>query len=146
MQACVRQGPPPGLLAYAGDLTVARVAIALRAHVPVFDRGKISAPTEDGHSNGALAITCFYLRLVWRKLGLMRRLTQAAIMEARAAGAPSLEVAAIDPDKTLTSGEGFVGLASVFRALGFEKVARRSPRRPLMRLSLLDESPTGSGF
>jgi hypothetical protein len=29
-----------------------------------------------------------------------------------------------------------VGIASVFRDLGFEEIARRSPRRPLMRLEL----------
>ncbi len=32
-------------------------------------------------------------------------------------------------------GEGFVGIASVFRKLGFQEIARRTPTRPLMRLS-----------
>ena len=33
-------------------------------------------------------------------------------------------------------GDGFVGIASVFRALGFAEIARRSPWRPLVRLTL----------
>jgi hypothetical protein len=33
-------------------------------------------------------------------------------------------------------GEGFVGIAPLFRDLGFTEIARRSPRRPLMRLVL----------
>jgi hypothetical protein len=33
-------------------------------------------------------------------------------------------------------GEGFVGIASVFKDLGFEEIERRSERRPLMRLQL----------
>lgn len=33
-------------------------------------------------------------------------------------------------------GEGFVGITSVFATLGFREIARRSSRRPLMRLVL----------
>ena len=49
--------------------------------------------------------------------------------------AKAVDVCPIDTEKPLMWGEGFVGIVSVFRELGFVEVARRSPRRPLMRLS-----------
>jgi hypothetical protein len=54
--------------------------------------------------------------------------------EFKALGARAVEACTIDPDRPLIWGDGFVGLTPVFDSLGFEEVARRSPRRPLMRL------------
>ena len=64
----------------------------------------------------------------------MTDLAKAAIAYARKKKAVALDVCPIDTDAHLTWGEGFVGFASVFRELGFKEVARRSPKRPLMRL------------
>ena len=64
----------------------------------------------------------------------MQTLAKAAADYARKQGAAAVEACAIEPDKPLQWGEGFVGLATVFRRLGFDEVARRSPKRPLMRL------------
>jgi len=65
----------------------------------------------------------------------MTDLAEAAIDYARKKKAAALDVCPIDTDKPLMWGEGFVGIVSVFAKLGFKEVARRSPRRPLMRLS-----------
>ena len=66
----------------------------------------------------------------------MTDLAKAAIAYAEKKKAAAIDVCPIETDKPLMWGEGFVGIVSVFEKLGFKEVARRSPRRPLMRLSL----------
>ena len=135
--AIVKKGPPPGLLAYEGDLAVGWVAVGPRPTVARFNSGKNSRPAEESEGTDpdkTFAVTCFYTRAGHRKKGLMEALGRAAITYARKQGAASVEACAIEPDKPLQWGEGFVGLATVFRRLGFAEVARRSPKRPLMRL------------
>ena len=66
----------------------------------------------------------------------MRRLLDGAVAFAKKGGAAAVEACPIETDRKLIWGEGYVGIASVFRAAGFEEVARRSPTRPLMRKQL----------
>ena len=66
----------------------------------------------------------------------MGKLAADAVAHAKAQGALAVEACTIDPDRPLIWGDGFVGLTPVFKSLGFEEVARRSPRRPLMRLKV----------
>jgi GNAT superfamily N-acetyltransferase len=136
----VERGPPPGLLAYASGKPVGWVAIGPRGSVLRFDISKVSRPVDESAEPAALArtwaITCFYVRSGHRGEGMMGALVRAAVDHARRHGAVAVEVCAIEPDKPLAWGEGFVGVASVFRPLGFVEVARRSPKRPLLRLEL----------
>ena len=135
--AIAKKGPPPGLIAYDGDLAVGWVAVGPRPTVARFNESKTSHPVLDEAApdpDKTYAITCFFSRPGHRKQGLMHELAKAAADHARKKGAEAVEACAIEPDKPLQWGEGFVGLASVFRRLGFAEVARRSPKRPLMRL------------
>ena len=66
----------------------------------------------------------------------MKVLANAAIAYARSKRARALDACPIEADRPLMWGDGFVGIASVFCDLGFTEIARRSPRRPLMRLTL----------
>lgn len=133
----VEAGPPPGLLAYDDGKAAGWCAIGPRISSLRFQDAKASRLTEDGPDASKIyAITCFFIRTGYRRQGLMATLTTAAIDFAKANGADAVDVCAIDPEKPLTWGEGFVGIASVFTGLGFAEIARRSPRRPLMRLSL----------
>jgi predicted GNAT family acetyltransferase len=138
----VERGPPPGLLAYAGGIAVGWVAVGPRASVKRFDTGKnsrlVEADAPDPERDWA--ITCFYVRSANRGEGLMTALARAAIAYARKNRARIVDVCPIEPTRTLIWGEAFVGIAPVFRPLGFVEVARRSPRRPLMRLNLRAES------
>ncbi len=134
-KSCVQKGPVPGLLLYEKDLAIGWVAVAPRAEVIRFEKARASA-LEPGEKPAKLyAITCFYVRTGHRKRGLMTDLAKAAIDYAKKKKAVALDVCPIDTDKPLMWGEGFVGIVSVFRDLGFKEVVRRSPRRPLMRLS-----------
>ena len=137
--AIVAAGPPPGLLAYDGDRAVGWCAVGPRVSLARFQSAKTSRPIEElgGPAMSPIyAISCFFVRTGYRKRGLTRLLATAAIELARTKGAAAIDVCAIEPHKKLTWGEGFVGVASVFSSLGFQEIARRSPRRPLMRLAL----------
>jgi predicted GNAT family acetyltransferase len=134
-KACVQKGPVPGLLLYEKGLAIGWVAVSPRTDVIRFEKAKASA-LEPGEKAAKLyAITCFYVRTGYRKRGLMTDLARAAIDYAKKKKAAAIDVCPIDTEKPLMWGEGFVGIVSVFRELGFTEVARRSPRRPLMRLS-----------
>jgi predicted GNAT family acetyltransferase len=135
-KSCVQKGPVPGLLLYDKGLAIGWVAVSPRADVIRFEKAKASALEPGEKSAKHYAITCFYVRTGHRKRGLMTDLARAAIDYAKKKKAAAIDVCPIDTDKPLMWGEGFVGIGSVFRELGFKEVARRSPRRPLMRLSL----------
>lgn len=134
-RSCVATGPAPGLLLYENGQAIGWVAVSPRADVIRFEKAKTSQLEPEKNPAKHFAITCFYVRTGHRKRGLMTDLAKAAIDYARKQKAVALDVCPIETDKPLMWGEGFVGIASVFRELGFEEVARRSPRRPLMRLS-----------
>jgi GNAT superfamily N-acetyltransferase len=125
------RGGTPGLLGYAGDEPVGWVAVEPRSAYPVIERSRVGAPVDD---RPAWAITCFYLAPRWRRRGLMHALAGAAVQHARAAGAEVIEAYPLDPPPGERKTGAFVGLASVFRAIGFTEVARRTPLRPLLRL------------
>ena len=145
-RSIVTAGPPPGLLAYDEGKAIGWCAVGPRVSVARFQSAKTSRPVagpDEIDVGRSYAITCFFIRTGYRKRGLTKRLAEAAIDFARVNGAAAVEVCAIDPEKPLTWGEGFVGVASVFAALGFREVARRSPRRPLMRLMLRGDAERG---
>jgi GNAT superfamily N-acetyltransferase len=142
-QSIVGAGPPPGLLAYQDGKAVGWCAVGPRTRSARFHGAKASQPLESPDEPDAAqvyAITCFFIRTGYRKQGLTRRLIDAALDFAKANGATAVDACPIDPEKPLTWGEGFVGIASVFASLGFKEIARRSPRRPLMRLSLRSDA------
>jgi len=135
----VSDGPAPGLLAYRGNEVVGWIALGPRERYLRFQLGKTSKPLETDTAEELRlthAVTCFFIRSGHRKDGLMARLLEAGVAHAHAAGAAYLDACPIESDKPLQWGEGFVGIAPVFRRAGFEEIARRSPRRPLMRKSL----------
>jgi GNAT superfamily N-acetyltransferase len=138
-RAIVKRGPPPGLLAYEGDQAVGWCAVGPRPSLARFESAKASRMPEeaDGPEPARIyAISCFFIRSGYRKLGMTRILARAAIDFARRQGASAIDACAIDPDRPLIWGEGFVGVTAIYVDLGFREIARRSPRRPLMRLML----------
>ncbi len=131
--------PAPGLLCYDGDRAIGWVAVGPRPDYIRLQLSRTTKPLEgEGEPAGdqIWAITCFFIRSSYRKSGVMRHLAQAARDFAAVNGARFLEACPIEPDRPLIWGEAYVGIAPLFRDLGYEEVARRSPRRPLMRLKL----------
>lgn len=139
MRSRVEAGPPPGLLAFEGEVANGWMQIGPRADVPQWNNaGRASAPLEDGPAEDAAvwAISCFFIRSSARRSGLTHHLVAAGIDFARGNGARLLEVCPMDQSKDSRSLGLFVGSSRVFEKVGFERVAERKAGRPLMRLSL----------
>jgi GNAT superfamily N-acetyltransferase len=126
----VEQGPPPGLLALRDEVAVGWCQVAPREALPAIDRAWRTRKVDDVP---VWVIACFYVRKGHRRRGITSALIAAAVDLAQSAGAPAVEAYPLDgsvsPSATST------GYSSTFAAAGFVEVARRSPERPVMRLS-----------
>ena len=78
-------------------------------------------------------IACFCVRKGHRRQGVTTALIDAAEDLARSAGAPAIE--AYPLDGSISPSATSSGYHSTFAAAGFVEVARRSPERPIVRLS-----------
>ena len=127
----IRRGPPPGLLAFHGELVVGWCQLTPREALPWLDRTwrlrRVDAAP-------VWCISCFYVRKGYRRRGVTTALIAAAVGAARRAGAPALE--AYPLDAALTPSASGTGYASTFVRAGFRIVARHVPPRPIMRHDL----------
>lgn len=127
----VKRGPPPGLLAFDGDLAVAWCQLTPRDAVPAFDHAwrlkRVDAVP-------VWSISCIYVRIGYRRRGITSQLIAAALKAAKRSGAPAVEAYPIDADVS-PSASG-CGYASTFVRAGFKTIARRIPARPIMRHDL----------
>lgn len=133
----VMKGPPPGLLAFAGDLLVGWCQLTPRSDLPWLDKAWRLKLMDD---LPVWSLSCFYIRIGWRKRGVTTALIRAALQVAKQAGAPALE--AYPLDASLTPSTSSTGYATTFERLGFVEVARHAPPRPIMRHYLQDVGPT----
>ena len=127
----VERGPPPGLLAFEGEMAVGWCQLTPRDAVPWLDRTWRLKRVDDVP---VWSLSCLYFRKGHRRRGLTAALIAAGLHAARQAGAPALEAypfdAAVSPS---ASGTGY---ASTFARAGFTVVTRRVPARPIMRHDL----------
>ncbi len=134
----VKSGPPPGLLAFDGELAVGWCQLTPRHDLPWLDRAWRLKRVDE---LPVWSLSCFYVRKGYRKRGVTSALITAAIEAARRAGAPALEAYPLDADLTPSaSGTGYV---STFTRAGFKVVARHAPPRPIVRYDF-QESDDGS--
>jgi len=126
-----KAGPPPGLLAFDGDVAVGWCQLTPRDALPWLDREWRLKRVDDVP---VWSLSCFYIRIGCRRRGVTAALIAAALKAARRAKAPALEAYPFDADKSPSaSGTGY---ASTFARAGFKVVARRIPARPIMRYDL----------
>jgi GNAT superfamily N-acetyltransferase len=126
----VRNGPPPGLLAFDGDDAVGWCQVTPRSLLPRLERSGVLARVDDVP---VWSVSCFYIRRDHRRKGVMRALIDAAVKYAKAKGAPALEAYPWDERGKRGSAGVYTGIRSAFAKAGFSEVARRSPDRPVMR-------------
>ena len=131
LRAVVMRGPPPGLLAFDGDLAVGWCQLTPRSALPWFDQVWRLRRVDDVP---VWSISCFYVRIGYRRKGVTTALIRAALSAAKRARAPALEAYPLDAD--LTPSSSWTGFASTFKRLGFKTVARHVPPRPIMRHDL----------
>jgi GNAT superfamily N-acetyltransferase len=127
----VKQGPPPGLLAFDGNLAVGWCQLTPRESLPWLNRAWRLKRVD---VVPVWSVSCFYVRKGYRKRGVTSALIAAAVKTAKRAGAPALEAYPLDAD--LSPSASGTGFASTFARAGFRVVARNTPPRPIMRRDL----------
>ena len=130
-RAVVRRGPPPGLLAFDGEVPVGWCQLTPRDTLPWLDRTWRLRRVDDVP---VWSLSCFFVRKGYRRQGVTSALIAAALDAARRAEAPALEAYPLDAD--LTPSASGTGYASTFARAGFKTVARHVPPRPIMRHDL----------
>lgn len=126
---------PPGLLAYIDEQPVGWCALAPKSCYP---RVVLSRST-GANVDGVWAITCFVVRVGWRKKGVGRALVEGAIDWAHRSDASVVEAYPVDVSerKGLSADELFHGALSTFLDLGFVEVERPSRARAVVQLRML---------
>ncbi len=128
----VAKGPPPGLIAFDGKLAVGWCQLTPRDALPWLDRSWIRIDDATVWS-----ISCFYVRIGYRRRGITAALIQAAEKIAKAAGVATLE--AYPLDRSLSPSASSTGFVTTFKRAGFKVVSHRTAPRPVMRLDLTNK-------
>lgn len=127
-----------GLVAYRDGEPVGWAAVEPRTEYPRLAGMKVpwAGREEDKEDPGVWAVTCFVTRKGYRRQGVSRALTAAAVRFARERGARAVEgyPMLVEPGKEYTWGELFVGVRDVFADAGFREVSHPFPRRVVMRI------------
>src|SRR5436190_20118919 len=89
----VKRGPPPGLLAFDGNLAVGWCQLTPRDALPWLDRMRWFQRVDDVP---VWSISCFFVRRAYRRQGVMSQLIAAALKTAKRAKAPALEAYPVD--------------------------------------------------
>jgi GNAT superfamily N-acetyltransferase len=127
----VKRGPAPGLLVFDGNLPVGWCQLTPRAELPWIDRVPRLKRVDD---LPVWSLSCFYVRIGYRRKGVTSTLIAAALRAAKRYEAPALEAYPLDAKKTPSaSGTGY---ATTFARAGFKIVACHAPPRPIMRHDL----------
>lgn len=137
LERLVRCGAEPGILAYVDGEPAAWLLVAPRTEFDRLNRSKTLAPVDD---QPVWAMACFIVRKKFRRRGLARELIRGGIDFVRGKGGSIVEAYPVDPGDDakarMASWDLFVGPIRAFGELGFVEVARRLPRRPILRISL----------
>ena len=122
---------PPGLVAYDGREPVGWVAVAPREEYRRLENSRVLSPVE---GERVWASPCFFVKAGHRGGGLSLALLEAAAAFAERHGAGALE-GYPNANSAHAQAAAFVwtGFESTFRRAGFTEVARRTPKRPILR-------------
>ncbi len=134
----VTDGPPPGLLAYLGKKPVGWVTLGPR---PAFRRLEKSRAMKAVDDEPVWSLVCFVVPSEFRGQGVASALLEGAIDYAARQGATILEAYPREPEGRAPDDSMWFGTRSMFDKAGFEEVARHSPGRPVMRISLRGKRP-----
>ncbi|NNC10292.1 GNAT family N-acetyltransferase [Planctomonas sp. JC2975] len=131
-------GPGPGLVAYLDDEPVGWVAVEPRPAYPRLRTTRVVAKgsTESQDDPSVWSVTCFVVRVGFRRRGIGAALLRAAVAHAEASGARVLEGYPVDPtEKKASAAALYHGALSPFLAEGFEIVSRPETGRAVVRLA-----------
>jgi GNAT superfamily N-acetyltransferase len=126
----VANGPPPGLVAFDGDVAVGWCQLTPRASLPALEANRQLRVDDEA----VWSISCFYVRTGHRRRGVTAALITAAVEVAQRRGA--IVVEAYPLDAAITHSTSHTGYSTTFERAGFSTVARHAPARPIMRRRL----------
>ena len=130
-KSIVDSGKIPGILAYFQARAVAWCSIAPREDYPVLERSRTLKRVDD---QPVWSIACFFVSQPYRRNRMTEHLIRAAIDYAKQNGARIVESYPLRTEITkLLPYERYMGIQSTYERLGFQVVATRSERRPVMR-------------
>jgi GNAT superfamily N-acetyltransferase len=126
LKQIVRSGLEPGLLAYRDGEPIGWCSIGPREDFLALENSRNLKRLDD---RPVWSIVCFFIHRTQRRSGLTAQLLQASIEYARDHGATIVEAYPIDTGgRHKSSGDLYMGVASVFRDAGFAVVQRRPHR------------------
>jgi GNAT superfamily N-acetyltransferase len=136
LRSLVLEDHVPGVLAYVDGKAAGWCSVSPREEFAALENSRILIRVDDRPS---WAITCFFVAKGFRQQGLARALLEGARDYAISQGAKIVEGYPIDlqapqlKGQKLTRYSGCMGIASVFRSLGFIEVAHASETQLIMR-------------
>jgi GNAT superfamily N-acetyltransferase len=126
----------PGVIAYRDGQPVGWCAAAPREVYVALERSRILKAVD---AQPVWSISCMFVTKSFRRHGLSTQLLKAAVQLAASRGATIVEGYPQAPGQNLPDAFVWTGLESAFRKAGFEEVARRSGKRPIMRFFITPE-------
>ncbi len=133
LRRLVKSRIAPGVLAYVGGRAVGWCAIAPRECYRRLSGSRVLQPVDE---RPVWSVSCFFVARDFRHMGVSTALLNAAVEYARAQGATVVEGYPHDLDKALPDAFVWTGVLPTFRRAGFKVVARRSAKRPVVRLEI----------
>ena len=140
--------PAPGLIAYLHDEPAGWVAVEPRSAYPRLLSSRLltaAARLQEGFTpaddEGIWSVTCFVVRVGYRRRGIAGSLLAAAIGYATASGARIIEAYPNDTDeKKVSSADLYHGPLSTFLAAGFTVTLRPETGRAVVRFENAQEN------
>jgi len=130
MRALVHAGQQPGVLLYEDGRAIAWCAVAPREEYIRLGASKVWAPV-DGKK--VWSVRCFFVDKKARGKGVSVEVLKAAVEFARSKGAEIVEGYPQELKEKLPPAFVWMGVMPTFQHAGFHEVARRSPKKPIMR-------------
>jgi len=131
MRSLVEAGQAPGLLAYRDGRAVGWCAVAPREEYIRLRNSRILKPIDE---EPVWSIVCLFIEKRERGNGIAVELLCAAVDFVRKRGGKIVEGYAVEPkEERMPAVFAYHGPTAAYLQAGFREVARRSPRRPIMR-------------
>jgi GNAT superfamily N-acetyltransferase len=137
MRALVDVGHEPGVLLYDDGCAVAWCAVAPREEYVRLNASRVLAPVDDEQ---VWSVSCFFIDKKARGKGLSVAVLEAAMEFARGKGAKIVEGYPQELKEKLPPPFVWTGVMPTFVHAGFNEVARRSQKKPIMRKTVTKKS------
>jgi ribosomal protein S18 acetylase RimI-like enzyme len=133
LKRLVAAGGVPGLIAFRDGVPAGWVSMGPREDYKKLAHSPVMRPVDD---TPVWSIICFVVPSEFRGQGIARALLKGAIAYARKQGARLVEAYPVDTSSRSPDDSMWFGAKSMYDEAGFSEVARRKPRRPIVRLGI----------